>query len=775
MTKISRDIAHTVRGRIGRATLLLTASASAMLTAAAPAYAEDAETGTGDIVVTAQRREESILRVPISITGFSTEQLDQQGIKDIRDLSRLAPSLQFTRTAGVSGNNGTNIAIRGISSDVGSATTAIYIDDTPIQIRSVGYFSGNPYPRVFDLQRIEVLRGPQGTLFGASAEGGAVRFITPQPDFERSSVYAKGEISGTDNGGISYEGGIAAGVPLSDTLAVRISGWYRRDAGYIDRVNPQTGVLLASDINSQKTYATKIALSWKPIDDLTITPGFYLQRNTTRGRDQYWEGYGDASSAHYVTGIFNLEPGRDRFYMPSLKVEVGAGNIDIISNTSYFVRDEKHVLDYSTFLATLRTGNPFGSYGNKDVTNAVATQTMGQRVLTQELRVQSFSPTSLIDWVGGVYYTRAIQKFQNLSGSGRIPGVISSGFPQYLGRYNLFDNIRAKDEQIAGFANVDVKPMDGLKITLGARVTNTKFSFDQVRDGPTNSGVRSFFSAGQEQTSFTPKLGVSYQIDPSNMIYASASKGFRAGGAQSPVDPTFCGADLATLGLTSSPREFSSDSLWSYEAGTKNKLFGGAVVLDANVYMTKWKNIQQSVRLPRCSFSFIANLGNATSKGTDISLSLNPVKGLTIGGSVGYNDTTYDSDVVGGNGLILRSEGARIGGPKWTGTAFGQVEAPLGDTVDGYFRGDFSFASSGGFIRSTDFGYDPGLHAAPSYKFVSLRAGVRYDKFDVSLFVDNLTNSTVQLSRSHDAVGAPLYYAESYRPRTIGMTGTFRY
>lgn len=206
---------------------------------AAPAEQQPAAAAPdqGEIVVTAQRRAENILKVPISITSFSPEQIDKQGIRQIEDLSRLAPSLVFSRTAGVSGNNGTNISIRGIASDVGSATTAIYVDDTPIQIRSIGYFSGNPYPRVFDLERVEVLRGPQGTLFGASAEGGAVRFITPQPSFTKFGVYGRAELSSTENGAPSYEAGIAIGGPVSDTLAVRASAWYRHDGGYIDRIN----------------------------------------------------------------------------------------------------------------------------------------------------------------------------------------------------------------------------------------------------------------------------------------------------------------------------------------------------------------------------------------------------------------------------------------------------------------------------------------------------------------------------------------------------------
>jgi iron complex outermembrane receptor protein len=160
------------------------------------------------------------------------------------------------------------------------------------------------------------------------------------------------------------------------------------------------------------------------------------------------------------------------------------------------------------------------------------------------------------------------------------------------------------------------------------------------------------------------------------------------------VDPSFCAADLATLGLTASPREFSSDSLWAYELGTKNSLMDGAVVLDLNAYYIKWKNIQQSVRLPGCSFAFISNLGEASGKGADLSLALRPTQGLQLGASLGYNLTEYDKGVTGGNGLIIKQEGDRIGGPKLTGSVFGMAEKQLSAAIEGYLRFDYTFQGS---------------------------------------------------------------------------------
>jgi iron complex outermembrane recepter protein len=737
------------------------------------AWAEDAP--VEEVLVSAQRRMQNIMDVPLSVTSYSPGQLEQQGIRQIDDLSRLTPSLRFSRTSGVSGNNSSDISIRGIASDVGSATTAIYIDDTPIQIRSIGYFGGNTYPLVFDLERIEVLRGPQGTLFGAGAEGGAVRFITPSPDFEESTLYGRSEVANVRNGGTTYELGVAGGTPVSEKLALRGGVWYRHDGGYIDRYDPTIATRLEKDINEADNYSGKIALGWRPFDELTMTPSFYYQKVESDGRPQYWQAQSDLDGEDYVTGLYNSEPSSDKFSLPALKVEYDFGGISLISNTSWFHRERAQSLDYSTFLSTLRSGNPFGTYGNKDASNAVASQTLEQRNFVQEVRLQSAAPDQRVDWSTGVFFSNTKQESTNLSGSGRIPGVISSGFPQYLGRYNLFDNIEATDKQYAAFASLDFKATPRLTATAGLRVSRNEFEFGETRDGPVNGGRRTFDRAEQRDTAVTPRVAASFRLDSDNMLYGSISKGFRPGGAQAPVDPSFCAADLATLGLTASPREYDSDSLWSAEAGSKNRLLGGALTLDANVYYVKWKNIQQSIRLPRCSFAYISNLGEATGKGVDLSIVTKPVDAFQLGASVGYNETEYDEQVTGGNGLILKQEGDRIGGPKWTGTVFGLGEAPLSASMQGYLRFDYSFQSSGIPQNPSAFGYDPGLSTLPSTDSLSMRLGVKWSSVDVSLFANNLTGSNDALSRSHDAIGSPLYYAESYQPRTIGLTAQFRY
>jgi hypothetical protein len=285
--------------------------------------------------------------------------MDVQGVRSIDDIARITPALQFSTTSGVAGNNGTNIAIRGLKSDVGSSTTAIYIDDTPIQIRNIGYYGGNLSAHFRSGARGSAAWAA-GTLFGASSEGGAVRFITPSPSFDKTSIYGRSQVSFTDHGSPSYEGGLAVGAPLTDTLAFRASGWYQRQGGYIDQVTQGTDNVKAKDINWQSNMVGRVALAWKPTDTLTITPKVFYQYLRQNARDDFWEGYGNAKDGDYHSGVYQTEPTRDRLLMPSLTAELKLGTVTIASNTSYLKREQYQTLDYSTYFSTCVRVRPSG-------------------------------------------------------------------------------------------------------------------------------------------------------------------------------------------------------------------------------------------------------------------------------------------------------------------------------------------------------------------------------------------------------------------------------
>src|SRR3984893_7506612 len=295
----------------------LTLALTACMTAATAAYADAeatnepaAETGpVAEIVVTATRREETINKVPISLSVLTNETMEVKGVKDITDVARLTPGVT------VDSSQTNAIAIRGISSTGGSGTTGIYIDDVPIQVRDLGYNADDALLKLFDLDRVEILRGPQGTLFGAGSGGGTIRYITTQPSLTKSSVYAKAETSYTEGGSPSYEAGVAGRGPVIDGgFGVRVSAWYRRDGGWIDRIDPTTLAVVDKNANRDDTTVLRIAGLWQPNDALRITPSILYQNSQRNDVTIYWPEYSDPSKDRYVSANPTPRPEPDKFY-----------------------------------------------------------------------------------------------------------------------------------------------------------------------------------------------------------------------------------------------------------------------------------------------------------------------------------------------------------------------------------------------------------------------------------------------------------------------------
>jgi iron complex outermembrane receptor protein len=290
---MKRETIRTLaKSSVAIAALMLPAAAFAQSGEQAATDNTEVVGGFEDIVVTATRQSQAISKVPLSVSAFTQETLDSRGVREFADVIRQTPGIVFEAT-----NTTTNISIRGINSTAGAATTGVYIDDTPIQIRSLGYSGGNAYPVIFDLERVEVLRGPQGTLFGAGSQGGTIRFISPQPSLTRSSGYVRAEAALTENGGPSYEAGVAYGVPLvEDKLGMRVSGYYRRDGGFIDRVRFEDKGVVDDDANYQNSYVGRVAFTWAPVPELRITPSITYQKIYTNDGSVANMGHGRAAS-----------------------------------------------------------------------------------------------------------------------------------------------------------------------------------------------------------------------------------------------------------------------------------------------------------------------------------------------------------------------------------------------------------------------------------------------------------------------------------------------
>ncbi|MDB5577057.1 MAG: TonB-dependent receptor [Bradyrhizobium sp.] len=763
------------------ATLALAADFPAWAQTSTPNPATSTDIPPGEIVVTATRQSESLSKVPISVSAFSQAKLDAQGIRNINDLSRITPGL-YLAPYGSNDVSGTSrsISIRGISSDVGAPTTGIYIDDTPIQTRSLGYSSSAVFPQIFDLDRIEVLKGPQGTLFGAGAEGGAVRFITPQPSLARYSVYARSELAETEGGDPSYEAGAAVGGPLvQDTLGFRLSGWFRDDGGYIDRVDHTSLIPAERNVNSQQSRVLRGSLKWEPAPGLTATLAVFNQHQRLDGANSFYANLSDPENGVFRSGNPLPQRIRDTFTLPSLTLEYDAGPVKFISTTSYFQRRTEREVDYSVFVGSLLFGAPFayqpGQY-------SVAYLDDGQKQINQEVRIQSNTGARL-HWTVGAFYSNSRQK-TNQNNYDPFVNTVLAGFgvpplQLYQGIGLFHTDAKSNDKQISGFGQIDYEIVEGLKLTAGVRVAKADLQAQRYSAGPI-AGPDLSFNARQSETPVTPKFGASYQVNQNALLYVSASKGFRVGGVNGPQN-SFCGPSLAAIGLTGGPNTYNSDSVWSYEGGAKSVLFNGKLRVDASVFNINWRNIQREVLLAACGGAFITNLGAAQSTGFDASLDWRLSRQLTLSASLGYanarlTQNAFGSTPPGGTPTAYGYKGDKIGGPPWNWTVSGEYDFKLPFYRKGYARFDYQHSAPGVPIDYKVAGADPTIPSAQATNEISLRAGVRMGGADLSLFVNNLLDEAPILttSRFTTTLSQP-YFQSTLRPRTAGMTLTYRY
>ena len=791
-----------------------------------------------EIVVTATRREESISRVPISITAINQDAIDQKGIKDFSDIVRFTPGVAFDSSQ-------TNqISIRGISSSGGSGTTGIYIDDTPIQIRNLGFNSDDTLVKLFDLDRVEVLRGPQGTLFGAGSEGGTVRYITVQPSLTETSVYAKGETSYTQGGAPSYESGLAVSAPVIDgVFGVRLSAWYRRDGGWIDRIDPTTLQLVDANANRDGTAALRFAGLWQPNDALRITPSILYQNSQRNDVTIYWPEYSNPGANSYVSADPTARPEPDVFYLPALNVQADLGPTRLISTTSYFHRDEISGYDGTLYnLGYYQSQLP--AYGNAAGIAAFplldgsgvhlppgltdyrspASVTNTQRNLTQEFRLQSTDPAARLSWTVGAFYSLdrqfSLEEIHDPMADTLFNQLFGYPIAEFFGTPlnpngtsvlpmgdSYFNRLLSFDRQIAGFGEANFKVTDTLKLTAGVRVSKDSYTIESLSGGPQNSGPRAGTQSNSE-TPVTPKAGIEWQADPNDLYYFTYSKGFRPGGGNPsiPYDPTFqnptigCTQDFQNLGLKNgAPATFKSDTVQSFEVGAKNNI-DNRIRLATSIYYIKWNNIQEDVVPPICQIQFTENLGNAVSKGFDLQADFQVTDAFSLESSFGFTDARYTTSTYIGpvhTGLPVVAAGDAIAGPNGIGTGYSipPYSITLGPEYkfkafahESYVRADWEYTAGDKWLHASQdpntSSYDPSSLPDERQSFVSMRAGTQLGGFGVSLFVDNLTDSHTLLNYNHQTnsyygsgalMASPAYRYISYRPRTFGITVVYHH
>jgi outer membrane receptor protein involved in Fe transport len=775
------------------------------------AAAGDADTGElGEVVVTAQRRTERLMDVPMSIQAFSQQILDQQGVRSVDDLTRVAPGVTFLRNGMSSSGNyndeDSDISIRGIDSAAGAATTGIYIDDTPIQTRHLNFGTVNPYPALFDLDRIEVLKGPQGTLFGAGSEGGTIRFITPEPSLNTYSGYARAEYGKIDGGGNNYEAGAAFGGPLIDgVLGFRVSASFREDGGWVNRVNytrppstfdPATFATIYSgnpvitdttekNANWRDTQTFRAALKWQPVEGLSIEPSIYVQTLHINDTTAYWLNISNPSDNVYNNGNAQRDPSTDPWYLGSVKVTWNQPWATITSNTSYFSRQQHSVSDYSQWFDTVFFYNEYPPVG--EVNTAYFTD--HQNNFNEEIRVSSVDSSSRLQWTAGLFYTHTNEDSTEyvISDAACAPNlcpVNAPGFPPGQATY-LQPRFSMLDKQAAIFGEVSWKFTDVLKFTAGLRYSDLQYygvvqEQEQGLFGTLNVNTP---SSGSSRP-VTPRFVLNYQPNSDTLFYASAAKGFRPGGINTTLpDACFAGTGVSPQ---SAAAPFSSDSLWQYELGTKDSLLDHRLTVSAAIYYIKWKNIQQFIYLA-CGLGIDYNTGEVTGKGGDLEIQWRPLDALTLGIIASYTDASFDDNVVLGTSDQVVAAGDHLQASPWNLDLNGEYVWTVND-VKPYLRLDYQFATEQrSLIPYTDLANKPNedstLPGLPEIRVLNLRAGVRLSGVDLSLFANNALNYHTPIFVSRDfnapAYGLPNldtnYFGRGYAPRTVGVTATYKF
>ncbi len=798
------------------ATLLPFGLTGTALAADAVGGAEKASaTEVGELIVTATRKEQSLSKIPVSVSAFTAAKMDIQGVKTFADVAKFTPGVTF-------GTDTHDISIRGISSTAGSGTTGVYIDDVPVQARNLGLNANNTLPAVFDLQRIEVLRGPQGTLFGAGSEGGTVRYITTQPSLTSFTGLAHSEVAATQHGGASYEFGAAVGGPIvKDKLGFRISAWGRRDGGWINRQDYQSLAITDAHANRADTYTLRAALTWAPSARLTITPAINFQKRDQHNYDNYWVSNSHPGAGQFFSGTPDRMADPDRFYLPSLKVEWNAGPVKIISDTSYYNRLER-VNGYSgtlynlSFFQHFLTSDPkqFSIYGypsdpsgvactscaaaypllvpngpnranlpgleNYKAQNVIANR---QENFTQEVRVQSNDAGSRLQWSAGAFFSFNRQRSKEEIRDPMLAQITQLlwgetvlqawGEDLLANNDDYINDTRSKDRQFALFADASFAVTEKLKLNVGLRYAWTRFAFFNVNDGPQdlllNGGIPANVNGGKSEKPFTPKFSLSYQLNHDDMVYATAAKGYRIGGATPPL-PSNCGPGF--------PNVYNSDSVWSYELGTKDRFLDRKLQISASAYYIKWSNIQQSFQVPACGILFTTNSGEAVSKGFDFEGQWKVTRGLTLESSVGYTHARFIKTAIDANNDTLTQKGDSLPGSPWTVTLAAQYDFIMMGH-DAFVRSDYEFSSQRTVpVPNEDPGtsfFDQVLVPDPATHQISARAGVSLAKIDLAIFVNNLTDSHPQLNLNHQDRATTLLEATTLRPRTFGLSANYKF
>ncbi|PZN97420.1 MAG: TonB-dependent receptor [Alphaproteobacteria bacterium] len=753
---------------------------------ATPAFAEDqdssAQTSANEIVVTAQRRTQTLAEVPQSISVVGGEALERQRATSFLDFAALVPGFTVTQT-----NPGeSRLILRGVNTGSVGSTVAVYVDDIPFgssgSLANGGVLAGDF--DTFDIARIEVLRGPQGTLYGSNALGGVLKYVTALPDFGGFEARGQAGIEDTRGAGIGYLANAMVNIPLGDMLAFRASGFYRKNRGVVDAVG-----LAGEGVDDNASYGGRASLLLKAsdrlsirlsallqnievdspssftVDPLTLRPVNPITGGSTGGQRQRYQRYPETNNIDY------------RLYSGTIDWDLDFANLTSV--TSYATQDQVQLNDFSTTGARGTAQAVYGPGATNTVGLAFQSDVAVEK-FTQEVRLAS-PDSETFEWLIGAYYTREktglFQRFLpfNFASGALIPRAGSFG-PFTFNEF-VVATIDANYEEIAGFGSATLHLGDRFEITAGGRYSHNNQDSVQaiVQLGNGNPQL-----GDSSQGVFTWSIAPRFEISEHASVYARVAKGFRPGG------PNF-----VPLGApTNFPTAFNADTLISYEAGIRAETADGTFSVDASVYHIDWSDILilTTVQTPVGPVGVNGNGKRARTSGVEATATLRPFRGLSFVVNGAYTDAKLLDDTVSGGGFNLT--GGIAGDqlpytPKWSANISGDYEWSIGNDAVAYVGANIRMMGdqTAGFNAAYTAAFNRRINI-DSYSVVDLRAGVNIGKVSLAVYARNVTDAygvvaagdyPFAVPAAIGGAGIPLLTASTIRPRTIGGTVGFRF
>jgi outer membrane receptor protein involved in Fe transport len=690
------------------------------------------------ITVTGTRRREPVRDVPVQLNTIPAEQLEQSGARTLTDYLATQSGIDL-KTSGGPGLG--EVTIRGVSTgDQTIATVGMYVDDVPFGSSSAyAIGSGTQLDMgLLDLNRIEVLRGPQGTIYGASTMGGLIKYVTNDPDTLRFSGNATVAASSTQHGSANNTLNAVLNVPIQEAVAgVRFAAFRDHFGGFVDATGPAAG----SDVDTGNTVGGRVSVLAMPMNNFQVKLTATAQEIKRESKDEvdYDAATGNPVNGPLTKKLAEREPYSIKTGVVGLQLDYDMGWARLDSVTSAQKTDVANRTDATYVYGPLLAG--FGI----DVDRVVLDNAVTVRRQSQELRLTS--PRGVVEWLAGYFYDHEKGTNDQLVTS-RLTAGAAPG-PQ-LATVAL----PSEYTENAFFGDITWNASRQLSLTGGMRTANNKQTFTQMSDGPLVGGAAQVGGQSSETTN-TYLATARYGLTPTSNVYARAASGYRPGGPNDLVRDPNTGVPIA-------PPTFKSDSLWSYEGGYKAELLDRRLSVDAAVYTISWKDLQQASAVN--GVGVIVNAGKAKIDGAEVALHFRATPQWTLDAGYAYTDGKLTEDAPG-----LGKSGARLPNSAKDAASAGATYA--------FEAGGYKFQAGGDvrFVGDRNAGFE-GSGTLPNYKLpqytlVDLRLVGDFRSLQVALFARNVFDKRAQLGAGTNFVPLGGYVQVTpAQPRTVGLS-----